>query len=77
MNALKKWLFSGSPEANAAAPKNGSDPKECALDGLYHEVENPNWRRYDESVERMIIHIYDAPPHGTWRPSGSDPEQHC
>ena len=24
----------------------------------------------------MIIHIYDAPPHGEWKLEGSDPEKH-
>ena len=24
----------------------------------------------------MIIHIYDAPPHGEWKSTGSDPEKH-
>ena len=24
----------------------------------------------------MIIHIYDAPPHGFWHPEHSDPEKH-
>ena len=53
------------------------DHKESALDGLYHEAENPNWLKYDNSVEKMIIHIYDAPPHGHWAESGSDPERHA
>ena len=53
----------------------GPSGPECALDGLFHEVE-ANWNTFfNIQKDRLIIHIYDYPPHGNFQES--KPDEHC
>ena len=63
LDSIHKWIDGGSKEVRA---DGGGDYPEAGLDGLYHEIEASGWHTSDLEFERLIVHIYDAVPHGYW-----------
>ena len=47
LNSIQEWM--GDPSKNGGGAKGGEDIPECALDGLYHEVE-ANWEPTESKV---------------------------
>ena len=61
-------------------PHGGGDDPEASLDGLAEGL-NSNWDRARET-RRLIIHVYDAPPHGSFpkykvHNNNSNPDHCC
>lgn len=72
LDAIKNWIDNN--DINGGGAKGGGDLPECGIDGLFHEA-LADWDADNYKKERMIIHIYDAPPHGNW--AKGCPDEHC